>query len=379
MEKINPILVRDRQGSAEEILLDVDYASFNYSRTVNTERQISFTVYRLGDSLFSYSLLKNKNYVIYNGQYYYIEQVNPGTTDGMTTKEVTALHVYFSCRQIKIRTVKTGVKTYSANDLMHFAFDGNQLGFTWELIGSFPNIQIENLGNLTALDVINNYLIERQFAYVKADNRHIKIYDESHYKNQTGKALNYFGNTSDVKASFDTTSLANEVQCYGKQKDGKEGQYYVSFLYRDQTSINNYGVWPGDDMQDDRFTDEASMRAYVAKTLQVVPTVTLTSNYYGDDVADLGDTLFLNVSPLDFETEIFITAISGTPFTSEPLTLTYNNNPKTILDMTVQMNKSINNFKKMVSNTNWNINIGGGGGNQTYTWDEKDVASYYGK
>lgn len=378
MEEIKPILVRDRQGSAEEILLDIDYTSFNYSRTVNSERQISFNAYRLPQSLYAYSLLKNKNLIVYQGQQYFIEQVNPGTTDGMTSKAVTALHIYFSSRQIRIRKTNAGTKTYSANDLMHFAFDGNSLGFTWELVGSFPSIQIENLGNLTALDVINNYLVARQYGYVKADNKHITIYDEAHYKNQTGRALNYFGDTSDVKATFDTTSLVNEVQCYGKQKDGKDGQYYVSFLYRDQTSIDNYGVWPGDDLQDDRFTDEASMRAYVAKTLQVVPAVTLQSNYYGQDPIDLGDTMALNVEPLDFETEIFVTALSGAPFNAEPMNITYNNNPKTILDMTVQMNKSIKNFKKMVSNTNWNINIGGGGGG-TYTWDEKDVASYYGE
>lgn len=379
MQSINPILVRDRHDNAEEILLDVDYSTVSISKTVNSDNQLTLTVYKTSDGLFSYSLLKNKNYVIYNGQTYFIEQCNPSSTDGKTSKAITALHIYFGCRQIKIRKINAGKKTYSAADIMHFAFDDNTLGYTWELKGNFPNIEIENLGNLTALDIINTYLIERQYGYVKADNRHITICDEEHFKTNGDRSLNYFGDTSDVKATFDTSGLVNQVQCYGKPKDDKDGEYEVSFLYTDQESVESYGVWPGDDISDERFTDQNSMTDYVKKSLQAQPAVTLQSNYYNPDPIELGDTLFLNAVPLDFTTDVFVTVISGTPFTSDPLTITYNNTPKTILDMQIQLSKSVDRFKNLSNPTRVPGSDNNNGSATDYTWNEKDVTDYYGK
>lgn len=49
-------------------------------------------------------------------------------------------------------------ETYSIDDVVKYWLDGNSLGFTYEVHGSFDHQEIENLGNGSGKDMLSKVL-----------------------------------------------------------------------------------------------------------------------------------------------------------------------------------------------------------------------------
>ena len=216
------LLVRDKTGIYEEILIDIDYNSFSYDYEKNTSRQLSFTVYETLYNKFSFDLLTGDAIIVYLGQDYVIKQCTPRVVGKWQTKDITAVHVSFTVQDHYQYDSKESVGTYSLDDIMKFAIDGNELGFTYEIIGTFSPQKIENINANDALNIINDIACGTFGAIFYADNKKLLLYSEDEWYREVQQTFRYLYNTNEVSVSEDITNIKTFIKAYGKEKENKD-------------------------------------------------------------------------------------------------------------------------------------------------------------
>ncbi|SQC70603.1 Prophage endopeptidase tail [Listeria fleischmannii subsp. fleischmannii] len=87
------ILVRDKNGLREEILMDVDYTNFKYEYELNSARNLQFTVYQTSLNAFSFDLVEVESVILYDNQQYVVKSISLGMVGEGQVKEVTAHHI----------------------------------------------------------------------------------------------------------------------------------------------------------------------------------------------------------------------------------------------------------------------------------------------
>lgn len=338
--KKQKILVSDSAYQYEETVTSVVFEELARKWKKNSDNQIEFTA--LNDGSLAYNLLRNENSIIIDGQEYVIKQAERAVDGYDRSVAVTATHVYFESSRIYNYQTKSGTITYSIQDILHYFFDNNPYGFTWEVIGNFSKVQIENLGNTSALDALNT-CVDKFNCVIYPDNKHIRIYARDAWQKQVNKSYLYGYNTTTFSCSWDTTSIQNVAMCYGKQKDGEENQYYFApFLAKNTTSIQRWGERPGAEISDERFTDKNAMNTYALSTMQADPVTTMSLTYDGDDQVLPGEVWYLRVEPEQFDTDVEVTGITDYPFAPDHRPeVELDNSVKTLLDEDVAQERAI--------------------------------------
>lgn len=377
--KKQKILVRDSANQYEETVTSVVFEELARKWKKNSDNQIEFTA--LNDGSLAYNLLRNENSIIIDGQEYVIKQAERALDGYDRSVAVTATHVYFESARIYNYQTKSGTSTYSIQDILHYFFDGNPYGFTWEVIGNFSKVQIENLGNTSALDALNT-CVDKFNCVIYPDNKHIRIYARDAWQKQVDKSYLYGYNTTTFSCSWDTTSIQNVAMCYGKQKDGEENQYYFApFMAKNTTSIQRWGERPGAEISDERFTDKNAMNTYALNAMQADPVTTMSLTYDGDDQVLPGEIWYLRVEPEQFDTDVEVTSITDYPFAPDHRPeVELDNSVKTLLDEDVAQERAI---KKAIDNSKYInskiLNVSDEINNiSNYTWTEADVNEWYG-
>ncbi|MDT3394505.1 MAG: phage tail protein [Bacillota bacterium] len=338
--KKQKILVSDSAYQYEETVTSVVFEELARKWKKNSDNQIEFTA--LNDGSLAYNLLRNENSIIIDGQEYVIKQAERALDGYDRSVAVTATHVYFESSRIYNYQTKSGTITYSIQDILHYFFDNNPYGFTWEVIGNFSKVQIENLGNTSALDALNT-CVDKFNCVIYPDNKHIRIYARDAWQKQVNKSYLYGYNTTTFSCSWDTTSIQNVAMCYGKQKDGEENQYYFApFLAKNTTSIQRWGERPGAEISDERFTDKNAMNTYALSTMQADPVTTMSLTYDGDDQVLPGEVWYLRVEPEQFDTDVEVTSITDYPFAPDHRPeVELDNSIRTLLDEDVAQERAI--------------------------------------
>lgn len=347
MSKINNIIKIKGVGESETYVLQcLVFSSFKLEESLNQTRQISFTAY--DDNSVGYLKLINESSIYFDNQEYIIKQVQSNSTDGVETKEVTATHVQFDLARFRQRETKTGTLTYLPQDVLDFYLNGNPFGFTWEVIGEFPKQQITDLGNSSGSDMLSKITSTWANAVIYADNRNIKVYTLEALKKHLGNRIDYLHNTSSVQLTTDTTTpLVNQLKCFGKTKDNTENTeyYFEPFIVQDDASIQKYGVWVGDDLSDERFTNAESMRAYAISKLQGEPSVSITTNILSGSKPTLGEVKHLKVATKNLETDVTLVGFTWYPFDkSQLVSETYSNLPLNILRTNILTQRRLKNL-----------------------------------
>ncbi|WBY48549.1 phage tail protein [Latilactobacillus curvatus] len=329
--KKQKVLVRDFNNQYEETVTSINFEELVRSWKKNSDYQVEFTA--LNDGSLAYNLLRNENSLLIDGQEYVIKQAERSLDGYDKSVAVTATHIYFEATRIYNYQTKSGTITYSIQDILHYFFDNNPYGFTWEVIGNFSKVQIENLGNTSALDALNT-CVDKFNCVVYPDNKHIRIYSRDAWQKKVDKSYLYGYNTTTFSCSWDTTSIQNVTKCYGKQKDGQEGQYYFPpFIAKNATSISRWGERPGAEISDERFTDKNAMNAYAMSTMQADPVTTMALTYDGDDQVLPGEVWYLRVEPEQFDTDVEVTGITDYPFVPDHKPeVELDNSVRTLLD-----------------------------------------------
>ena len=232
------IIVQDRQGTRGEILIDFDPSTFKYEYEVNNERSISFTAYKTNVNADVFNMLQNEAIVLWKGQKYMIKQTQIKSDNKMLTVEVTAKHIFmefqnhYILKDLENEEMNNEVSededkpSYTLEQYLQFGFDGNKLGFTYQIVGDFNNrVIIDELGNKNGME----YLVEGSelFDYIYfADNKKIYIYVPDKFYKMSEEVIRYKYNTDEVSASVTTTDLKTYIRGYGKKKTSKETKNY---------------------------------------------------------------------------------------------------------------------------------------------------------
>ncbi|WP_035065239.1 prophage endopeptidase tail family protein [Carnobacterium maltaromaticum] len=389
---MKPLIVKTKEH--EEIL--IDFQDFQYEWQKNEVNQISFSIVETEWNKFGYFLLSDDESIIFNDQEYLIKNCNPKTNGSKSVKAITAMHIYYDCKYVYQYDVKEGVKTYSIQDILHFYFDGNAKGYSWEVIGEFPKVEVDNLGNGSGKECVD-MCIEKFNCVVEMNNKHIRLIDEELWKIMTDHEFVYYYNTDDIQLTSTSTDIYNITKCFGKKKeDGSD--YFAPFIYRSEASIERWGEKPGPAVSDERFTDAAAMKEKAKASLQDQPAVTLSVQYKGKEPVKPGEVWILNHKKMNFLDDVVVSGIRSYSYSSSQFQeVILSNSKKDMLRIQLAMEKAsanssfiLNNSYKFVSDnipeTIKKASMDVNKSNQAIEflesglkskWSEQDVKDYY--
>ncbi|WP_423366628.1 phage tail protein [Melissococcus plutonius] len=329
----------------------------------NSTYQLQFTAY--DDQTVAFNLIDIESSVYFEGQEYIIKQCLPDFNNKIELKQVTATHIYNEIGRIRQRTVKTGTLTYTVNDVLAFYLAKNNLGFTYKVIGNFDKAQITDLGNDSGKDMLSKIVSAWPNAVIYPDNKLIQVYSNDVWAKDYGNRIDYLNNTNEVKLTYDSTDIVNQIMVSGKTKDDsgdKTTYYFPPHLVSDNNSINKWGLHPGSDLSDERFTDAGAMDKYALTQMAPEPTLTIDVTYSSNDKPTAGESRRLEIRDISFVTKVQVVAYTWYPFDQSVQTqITLNNTAKTILDYQNNarslINKAINNQKKIDGKANAAMDI----------------------
>lgn len=316
-----------------EPLNSVIVSSFQITKTVNQSWQIQFNAY--DDESVAFGLLQAQNSVLFEGQEFVIKQVQPTYANDFTISQVTATHIGYQVERIFQHNQNQGTKTYSVNDVLSFYLNGNQFGYTWEVIGNFDNEEIDNLGNSSGKDMLSKITSTWNNAVIDFDNTHIKVYNAENYYHDDGNVITYLGNSNQVQVSYDSTNLVNKLYCVSENGDNNQPAFQPFYVQNDD-SINKYGVFEGNPITDNRFNNPDAMRQYAQTQLQPEPSISIQVQFNGKQDIAIGEIRTLIIPDIDFKTKVNVTQV-----TIYPLCDTQNNQAQ--LDNTAQTILDYNN------------------------------------
>lgn len=132
------------------------------------------------------------------------------TTEGNTTTKTTVTKT----DETKEDSDENQVE-YHIEDVLKHWIDGNQLGFSYQVIGDFPTARLEELADGSGTDMLSKITEAWPNAVIYPDNKNIRVYAQDQFYKDYGNRLDYEHNTTEFKWTFDSTSLTNEVMCIG--------------------------------------------------------------------------------------------------------------------------------------------------------------------
>lgn len=357
--RLPKVRVQDRKSQYDETLTCIQEDSWDQDIELNQTDQIDFTA--SNDGTLGYQLLDNENYLLFEGQLYRIKQADKDDSGYDIKRTITATHIRFDAQYVYQYDKHKGDWTVGPADLMSFVFDQSELGnhgFTWSIIGDPPKVSVNDYGECSGQDCIND-CCEKFNMVVTADNKHIYLTVMEQFVKKINASFKYIYNTPEFQTSIDTTELQNIAKCYGKTKEKEEGTagsddeteyYFAPFIVRDEKSIKEWGERPGPPIVDERFTDPEAMRQYALATMKSEPDLQITLNFSGDEKLELGNMLYTVVQPENFETWVTVTGIKNNVFARpKNAEITLENKRENLVDYEVAIQKSIQSVKGHLS------------------------------
>lgn len=325
--------------------------TFQEQKTVNQSWQLQFSAY--DDHSVAFSLLQAQNSVMWRGQEFVIKQIQPTYADGLNTTQVTASHIGYEVQRIFQHKSNTGTKTYSVDDVLKFYLQGNQLGYSWEVIGKFNNQQIDNLGNANGQDMLSKITSTWSNAIVTFDNKKIKVFNSDDYYHDDGEVITYLGNSNNVQLNYDSTNLVNKLYCIADASDNNKPPFQP-FYVQDDDSIKKYGVYEGQPISDNRFKNTNDMRNYAKTQLQPEPSLSIQVTFNaGEQDIDVGEIRTLLIPELNFVTQLKVTQITVYPIAdTQQSQAQLDNTAKTILNYNQSLHNSVNSRTNSSNATN---------------------------
>ena len=349
------ILVKGLNSANQEPLNYYPNGSFLISWEKNALWQLQLTA--INDGSLAYRMIEPEAVITWKGQQFIVKQCVSDYQEGVATKQVVASHIYSEIQRIRQSEIRVGTLTYTVEDVLAFGLNGNELGFTWQVIGEFPKQQITDLGNCSGKDILAKIIETWPNAVIFPDNKLIRVYQQEQFISQDSRRIDYLNNASEVKLSYDSTGIINKVRALGKQKEGTDTtEYYFSpFIVENSESIKRYGVHWGDDVSDERFTDANNMRAYASSQLAPEPALTIEVTLMTSEEPIPGDIRRLEVREDGYSTEVEFVAYQYYPLDLDQVTqIALNNRAKTILNYRDSIQ---NNILKVIRNQKNTIEI----------------------
>lgn len=223
--------------------------SFKINIQLNSAYEIAFTLTYTNQYKDAYNLLQAKRGVWFNGQDYYIQQVqNTADENGLLQLQVTATAILIDLmKNIRIDpaqptednpdsdsedsssdksddnqqdpppgtviTKKTDEQqTFTLQNRLDQFFNNNDQGIKYELHGNFPQAAVECTGSLYEWLGSN---LATFGAYYIPDNYVLKIYSIDALRHKTDHEFRYLHNTANINLQTDATSMVNDCEVFG--------------------------------------------------------------------------------------------------------------------------------------------------------------------
>lgn len=310
------ILVQGVNRAEKEPLNLFDPKSVQIQWEVNQTWSLQLTAYN--DGSLAYQMLESEASIFLDNQEYIIKQVADDSSSGLDSVQVTATHVYFEVQKIRkykdyidpidkdkqtdVKVLKTDSTksddsdntktdtnektegntttkittkttdetqqdnqnqvTYSIQDVLDYWLKDNNLGFTYEVIGSFEKKELEELKDGIGADMLSKISDTWNNAIIYPDNRKIRVYLADKFNLNRGNRIDYLNNANEIKFSTDSTSLTNMVYCIG----GKYSVETTTETTTTTTTTSGGWGWPfpdvgeGNFMQVQRFGNDGGYR-----------------------------------------------------------------------------------------------------------------------
>lgn len=130
--------------------------------------------------------------------------------------------------------------SYSLKEYLDYGFADNDFGFTFEIIGEFPNrVEIKDIGGKNLLQHITDGATLFNYIYF-AERRHIKIYSPSQYYEMADYPIIYRKNTSEITVKTDIKEMETYICGYGAKKTTKETKNYNPIKATDLSFRGNF-------------------------------------------------------------------------------------------------------------------------------------------
>lgn len=343
-----------KNGEYAEPLNSVLPDTFQVQKTVNQSWQLQFTAW--DDHSVAFSLLASQNSILWRGQEFIIKQIQPTYANSLNSTQVTATHVGYEVSRLFKHQTNSGTKTYTVNDVLNFYLNGNEFGYTWEVHGSFDKEQIENLGNSNGQDMLSKITSTWNNAIISFDNKKIKVYSTDAFYHDDGQVITYLGNSNQIQLTYDSTSLVNKLYC--TSDNGEDGTpAFNPFYVQNNDSIKKYGVYEGNPVSDNRFTNADAMRKYAESQLQPNPSLSIQVqfNANNNDI-DIGDVRTLIIPELSLKTQVKVTQITTYPISdTQQSQAQLENTAKTILNYNSSLQGFVQQQSKIQSNVSSSI------------------------
>lgn len=336
------LLVKGLHSAYAEPLRSLLFETLTIQLEQNSNFQLTFTAY--DDGSVAFNMLSVESSVFWGNDEYIIKQLNPDYTNGFTTYQVTAIQACYDISKIRQRQVKTGTLTYSVQDVLSFYLGGNSLGYTWRVIGSFDKQQITDLGGDSGKDMLDKIVSTWPDAVFYPEKRIVRIYQHDAFAQDLGRRIDYLHDTPEIKLAYDSTSIVNQVLASGKTKESnsdKTEYYFDPFIVQDDKSIQEWGLCPGDDVSDERFTNKDAMKAYAMSQLTPEPTLSIEVTQSLDAIPKLGEIRRLENRKDGFVTNVEVVGFTHYPLNRKASTVVLNNRAKTILNYKSSQQKAL--------------------------------------
>lgn len=308
------VYVMDRQKHYKAIVQGIDWETFCVTWEKGNSYQLDFTVYVTNS--YGYSLLTNENILEFQGQQYVIKTYNPQYADGYNTLTISATHIGYECQYCFQAATKAGDVSMSITDAMHWLFDGNVKGFSWEVKGNFSNRTLTDFGNCDAKTGLST--IQQAWGCdVTFDNTHVIVWEHGQYLHKTNQTIRYEHDTDQIALTSDSTGIVNKVYCVGAQDDNNKPKFFQPFWSWDQDSINRWGEKVGAVYSNDKVNNRGAMDAAAKATMQLNPSFSIQVTYYGTDFPEFGSQVYLEVLPMDVKEWVEVTGYKIYPFAPE--------------------------------------------------------------
>ncbi|UBV35732.1 phage tail protein [Staphylococcus xylosus] len=254
---MDSLILMNKKQQFGEILTDLDYESFKYEYEKNSDRSISFTIFKSSENADIFDTITNEMMLLWKDQYYVIKSTKPIYDGIILRNEIEAKHIFMDFqhhyidKDLENEELNTDEDdnlkpTYTVEEYIKYIFKGNKIGFKYELIGTFnKRMPLDELGGKNGLEA----LVEgaELFGYIYfADNKTIYIYDEASFYERSDEPIIYKYNNDDAQVTINTLDLKTIIRGFGKKKTKAETKNYNPIKPKDLSYSGNFikeGTW----------------------------------------------------------------------------------------------------------------------------------------
>ena len=343
---MSDLIVRNYEGTKEEIVIDYDKSSFSENWQFNTAWEIDFTITKTNNNAESYDIIDYESSLFFNGQEFIVKKLTSKAEGELITKQVTATHVYYTVQDGFQYNKVSGTK--SINQLLTHVFSTDKRGFTWEVVDpnkKFLTVEQENFGNANYLKLIEEILSDYN-AIVIPNNKHLQFYPVSDYGTKTEEQIRYKYNTDSVSFDIDTYNLKTQIKGYGKLKEGadssnpKDSDYMFNPIIYTSPQASTFGIRIQDPISDERYTVAGNMLDRLKTDLKDTPDISGSVTLKWKITPGKCDYVPFIYEPMNVNTYIQVVGIKTYPsIPNKPPEITLSNTKKTMTSILTSLSK----------------------------------------